>query len=59
MFFNLLVQFSLQSVRIKAWCGVGGVGLITRPLSALYLYGQPVSELGLLPAEPQSSVNSS
>ena len=53
MFFNLLVQFSLQSVRIKACGGVGGVGVITRPLSALYLYRQPVSELGLLPAEPQ------
>ena len=56
MFFNLLVQFSLQSVGIKAGGGVGG---ITRSLSALYLYRQPVTELGLLSPEPQSGVKSS
>ena len=55
MFFNLLVQFSLQSVRIKAGGGVGG---ITRSLTALYLYRQPVAVLGLLSPEPESSVNS-
>ena len=56
MFFNLLVQFSLQSVRIE---GGGGVGGITRSLTAVYLYRQAVTQLGLLSPEPQSSVNSS
>ena len=55
MFFNLLVQFSLQSVWIKVCGGLGG---ITRSLTALDLYRQPVTQLGLVSPEPQSSVNS-
>ena len=56
MFFNLLVQFSLQSVWIE---GGGGVDGITRPLSAVYLYRQSVTQLSLLSPEPESGVNSS
>ena len=57
MFFNLLVQFSLQSVRIEG--GGGGVGGFTRPLTAVYLYRQSVTQLSLLSPEPQSGVKSS
>ena len=52
MFFNLLVQFPLQSVGIKAG---GGVGHITGRLSAGYFYCQSVTKTALL--SPANSVN--